>query len=184
MWKLLQGPEQLRDGPDDYRWLYLLQADDGQIKRVEFQLTGTAGSTDESFLPSRVAEARRTNGFSEVKALLAWRNVPQIVEACSEWITLHHANGQRSRVGRKPPRGPRAHESLLESATIRVQYRQGVEYVYELTPNGWTEKALERGRLRRGPEPLMLFDVLQRLSGEQRQQALDLDPQGAADLPR
>lgn len=74
-------------------------------------LTGTAGSTDESCLSSRVAEARRTNGFSEVKALLAWRNAPQIVEACSEWITLHHANGLRSRVGRKPPRGPQARAS-------------------------------------------------------------------------
>ena len=174
---------QLRDGADYYRWLYVLQADNGKIKRVEFQLNGKkAGSTDKSCLPSHVAEARRTNGFSEVKTLLAWRNVPQIVEACSEWITLHHANGLRSRVGRKPLRGPRVRESLLESARIRVRYRQGVEYVYELTPNGWTEKALEKGRLRRGPEPLMLFDVLQGLPEEQRQQALDLDPQGAADL--
>jgi hypothetical protein len=154
-----------------------------QIERVEFRLTGSAAATGESSLPPKVAEARRTDGLSIVQHLLSWDRIPPVVEACVDWITLRHANGCFSRIDKHPPRNGESLEALLGAAVIRIRYGQRVEETYRFDSPGWLKQSLQNGRARPS-EPRMLSDVLGKLSGEQRQQALDLDPQGAAGLPQ
>jgi hypothetical protein len=180
---IVSGPRRLRNEGDYRAWGFELEDENRQIERVEFRLTGSAAATGESSLPPKVAEARRTEGLSIVQRLLSWDRIPAVVEACADWITLRHANGYFSRIDKHPPRNEEWLETMLESSVIRIQYRRHVEVTYRFNSPGWLKQSLQNGRAWPS-EPRMLSDVIGKLSGEQRQQALDLDPQGAARLPR
>lgn len=67
--------------------------------------------------------------------------------------------------------------------TITISYRQGVAIEYRCSGRYWTERRFEKGRLRAGPHPLQLRDVLARLSSESdRERAHAIDPAGTAAL--
>jgi len=106
-----------------------------------------------------------------------------MIEIGSEWITFHHRNGYFSRVGHRVPAGLHPLEALVERSNIRISYREGVEGVFEFSDGRWTFKALHNGVLRRDG-PLLLSDVIARVSDGRAQSARDIDPEGTAMLPR
>jgi hypothetical protein len=165
-------------------WLYDIVTDPGRMQRIEVRLTGTANATQDDTLPDQVARAKQTCGRSVVEQLISrWEALPPMIEIGSEWITFHHRNGYFSRIGHRVPAGLHPLEALVERSKIRVSYRQGVEEVFEFSDRRWTFKALHNGVLRRDG-PLLLSDVIARVSDGQAQDARDIDPEGTATLPR
>jgi hypothetical protein len=180
--RFISGSQELE--PSEGRaWLYGLASETGPEQQIEVRLTGTANATQEDTLPEQVADAKETNGQAVVERILGWELPPPMIEIGSEWITIYHRNGYFSRIGRRLPPGPQRLEVLTEQSKIRNFYGQGVEDVFEYNSGRWTLKSLQNGVLCR-EGPLMLSDVIARVSDGQAQDARDLDPQGTAMLPR
>jgi hypothetical protein len=71
----------------------------------------------------------------------------------------------------------------LNPTRISISHGSGIAVVFEFDGQHWVRKGLERGQLRTGPEPLQLIDVLAEINSSwEREQALRLDPKGAARL--
>jgi hypothetical protein len=180
--RFISGSQELE--PTEGRtWLYDVASESGSEQQIEVRLTGTANATQNGTLPEQVASAKETSGQSVVERILGWESPPPMIEIGSEWVTLHHRNGYFSRIGRRLPSGPQRLEVLTERSKIRIPYGQGVEEVFEYSCGRWTLKSLHGGVLRR-EGPLMLSDVIARVSDGQAQDARDLDPEGTAMLPR
>jgi hypothetical protein len=187
MHKIVEGPTPLRGGTDFRAWRFVLQDEAGEYVDLEFQVTGSALSTAERCLPLRVAEARRTSGLSEIERLLSWPALPERLVAGTQWITLHHCNGCWSRVGMTVAEGisdPAARfRALVESTWIWVPVTGDAHFLFEFSRGAWSKKAVRGSTLLAGPERLLLVDVLSELRlDSQRQEALDIDPEGAAML--
>lgn len=182
MWSITSGPDEHPGGVDYSAWLFMLTRAGGSVHQLEVRLTGTANATQDSTLPEQVANAKQSSGRSVVERILGWESPPPMFEIGPEWVTLHYRNGFFSRIGRGLPSGPQRLEALTERSKIRIPYGQRVEEVFEFSSGRWTVKSLHNGVLRR-EGPLMLSDVIAKVSDEQAQDARDLDPVGAGMLP-
>lgn len=182
MQRLSSGPQEL-ELIEGHGWLYGVAPRSGPEQKVEVRLTGTANATLDSTLPDQVAKAKQTNGRSVIERILGWETLPPVIEIGSEWITIYHANGYFSRIGRRLPSGQQRLKALAEQSRIRIPYWQGVEEVFEFSFGRWTLKSLQKGILRR-EGPVMLPDVIAKVPGTQAQDARDIDPEGTGMLPR
>jgi hypothetical protein len=184
MWRITGCTEM--PAPGDYQaFRYEIESEMGVAQPVEIRLIGTMLACRDDTLPAQVAEAKLSSGRSMLEALLPWDRVPRLIVITTDWITLFHANGYFSRVGCRLPEEPvRRFQALAERARIRLSYGQGVEEVYEFKGDArWSLQSFQGQNLRR-EEPRMLSDVVRKLSGEQAQAALDLDPEGSSQLAR
>lgn len=182
MWRIVSAAERASAG--DYRsWQYGLESERGASHAVEVRLTGTALSCSGATLPEAVAASMQSRGRTAVESVLAWGRPPRLAVVTSDWITIRHRNGYYSLVGQQLPADPaKRFEALVERAKIRVPFGQGVEHIYEHRGAGrWVLRALQGG-IPRLEERRMLSEVVAKLTGDQLQAALDLDPEGASEL--
>jgi hypothetical protein len=187
MWKVAEGPTALRSTGDYFEWLWLLESDSGDLRRVLFRVTGTANGMAPECLPPRVREAVQSTGRSELGRMSEWPELPAVMMAGSNWIELQHRNELLSRVGQRPPEGrdPGLNAlALINRSTISVHHGQGVKTQFQFNLGHWTEALVRPGGSMTSPEPVQLSDVLGALQGHELdyQRALDMDPKGAAGL--
>ena len=162
---------------------YRLESERGATCEVEVRVTGTALACRDDTLPAAVVAAKASRGRSVLEGLLSWARPPRLIVVTSDWITLFHPNGHWSRVGRRPSEEPaRWLGEPAERSRSHAPLDQGVrrEYVYR-DEGRWVLRSIQAGALRH-EEPSSLADIVARLSGEQLQAALDLDPEGASEL--
>jgi hypothetical protein len=77
-WRIIEGPG---DGPwegkDAVGWLWAIEDDAHQQRRILVEVSGTAMAVDEDGLPDDVRNARRTLGRSAVEAVIALDDPPR-----------------------------------------------------------------------------------------------------------
>jgi hypothetical protein len=166
----------------DYRtWRFEIESGSGARLPIEVRIAGTTLACQDDTLPPRVADAKRSFGRSVIKSLSSWDQLPPLILVTPDWITLFHANGYFSRIGRQlPVDQTERFRALIERSQIHLPYGQGVEQIYECRGSGrWSLQSLHRGTLRE-EQARMLSDVVTKVSVEQGQVALDIDPEGAS----
>jgi hypothetical protein len=82
---------------DSHEWRWTLTSESGEQESVDFAVTGSAGCCATGSFPARVRRAIATEGRSEVERILGEPEVPVLIEAGTERVTIHHRDQSWSR---------------------------------------------------------------------------------------
>ena len=186
MFEISDGPTPLRSEGDYEAWLFTLDGGDEQAPTVEFHSQIRLAQPASSHFHPASVERGKQRGSPRFKLSSRGRTHPR-KSSPEPSVSPSITETATSPVGRQPPqRGRDAAadlDALVERNKIRVSMGKGVECIYEFSGTGWFKLSLQNDHLVGHREPRTLAAVHAELQTEEQcQEALNIDPKGAAGL--